>query len=98
MRCYRAENCVFNISVQGSDQSIVLSIFFELSFQIALQWTYTKHATFASVFFGCFSGAESYEMVTNVNLDNTGLANLFHHNYIKMWYINELEEEHIKYI
>ena len=25
-------------------------------------------------FFGCFSGPKNYEMVTNTNLDNSGLA------------------------
>jgi hypothetical protein len=50
------------------------------------------------VFFGCFSGAKIYDMVTNANLENTGLAIFFQHNYIKMWSSNELEEEHIEYI
>jgi len=29
------------------------------------------------VFFGCFTGTTSYEMITNANLDNTGLAYFF---------------------
>ena len=49
------------------------------------------------VFFGGFSGATSYEMVTNANLDNTGLAYSLPLLHKKMWSITELEEEHIEH-
>ena len=47
IRCYRDKNCVINIYVWCSRQSIWLSIFFELFLEIALQWSYTNHAIFS---------------------------------------------------